>query len=91
MVAGLGESIVSGLVPGSALGCIVKKSDLGNPQVPRGAAPAHVEHPPSVQQQQPALFGKPFLGSYGCSDMIRAPVLRARCCVEDDRSTACML
>ena len=33
VVAGLGESIVSGLVPGSALGCVAKKSDLANPQV----------------------------------------------------------
>jgi hypothetical protein len=33
VVAGLGESIVSGLVPGSALGCIIKKSDLDNPEV----------------------------------------------------------
>ncbi len=33
MVVGLGESIVSGLVPGSALGCVIKKSDLDNPEV----------------------------------------------------------
>ena len=33
VVVGLGESIVSGLVPGSALGCIIKKSDLDNPEV----------------------------------------------------------
>jgi phosphoenolpyruvate synthase/pyruvate phosphate dikinase len=33
VVAGLGESIVSGLVPGSALGCVVNKADLSNPQV----------------------------------------------------------
>ena len=33
MVRGLGESIVSGLVPGSALGCLVKKTDLENPEV----------------------------------------------------------
>ena len=30
---GLGESIVSGLVPGSALGCVIQKSDLANPEV----------------------------------------------------------
>ena len=33
VVRGLGESIVSGLVPGSALGCVIKKSDLENPEV----------------------------------------------------------
>ena len=33
VVRGLGESIVSGLVPGSALGCVISKSDLGNPEV----------------------------------------------------------
>ena len=33
VVVGLGESIVSGLVPGSALGCITKKSDLDSPEV----------------------------------------------------------
>lgn len=33
VVVGLGESIVSGLVPGSALGCVVPKSDLENPEV----------------------------------------------------------
>ena len=32
MVAGLGESIVSGLVPGSALGAVVSKADTANPQ-----------------------------------------------------------
>ena len=32
-MVGLGESIVSGLVPGSALGCVIKKSDLDNPEV----------------------------------------------------------
>ena len=32
VVAGLGESIVSGLVPGSALGAVVKKADTANPQ-----------------------------------------------------------
>ena len=33
VVRGLGESIVSGLVPGSALGCVISKSDLENPEV----------------------------------------------------------
>ena len=38
VVVGLGESIVSGLVPGSALGCIIKKSDLDNPKVSAATA-----------------------------------------------------
>ena len=33
VVRGLGESIVSGLVPGSALGCVISKGDLDNPEV----------------------------------------------------------
>lgn len=33
VVRGLGESIVSGLVPGSALGCVISKSDLESPEV----------------------------------------------------------
>ena len=36
MVAGLGESIVSGLVPGSALGAVVNKADTANPQARAG-------------------------------------------------------
>ena len=38
VVVGLGESIVSGLVPGSALGCVIKKSDLDNPEVSTATA-----------------------------------------------------
>jgi alpha-glucan,water dikinase len=33
VVKGLGESIVSGMVPGSSLSFMVKKSDLENPEV----------------------------------------------------------
>ena len=33
VVAGLGESIVSGMVPGTALSFVVKKTSLDNPEV----------------------------------------------------------
>jgi hypothetical protein len=34
LVAGLGEAIVSGMVPGTSLCFTARKDDLGNPQVP---------------------------------------------------------
>ena len=39
LVVGLGEAIVSGLVPGSALSSVAKKDALDNPRVRRSHRP----------------------------------------------------
>jgi hypothetical protein len=43
LVAGLGEAIVSGMVPGTSLSFTARKDDLGNPQVISNSSQATIQ------------------------------------------------